>query len=206
MKKQAREREWFRRKCVQIAQPIHRLDMRLRLGLLQDTAAIDRQIAREAAEAHARKQKSEIPTVKTEAQTRADELTSKEQGAEKMRSPTNHAKPRIRPLSETKAVEFGANFVGETITLTVALTLLLLGEAWSRRKATSRRLDNEEDMADLKQAVKSLNEDSIKREVRLAEFERELLQLKENDDREKQEAFQKGRNHASPQAVSITSA
>ena len=156
--------------------------MRLRLGLLQDSAAIDRQIAREAAEAQAKKIKSETPTVKTEAQTRADELITKEKGSEKTKALTTHAKPRIRPLSETKAVEFGANFVGETLTLTVALSLLLLGEAWSRRKATTRRLDNEEEMADLKQAVKSLGEDSVKKDERLAEFERELVQLKEKKD------------------------
>ena len=42
--------------------------MRLRLGLLQDPEVIEKQIAREAAEAQARKHKLEAPTVRTEAE------------------------------------------------------------------------------------------------------------------------------------------
>ncbi|KAJ8613755.1 hypothetical protein MRB53_036897 [Persea americana] len=37
--------------CVTFAQNLHKIDMRLRLGLLQDPVAIDRAIAREEAEA-----------------------------------------------------------------------------------------------------------------------------------------------------------
>ena len=48
IKRQARENPPFRRVCVSFAQSLHRLDIRLRLGLLQDTAAIDAQIARDA--------------------------------------------------------------------------------------------------------------------------------------------------------------
>jgi myosin-1 len=55
-----------------MAQTLHRIDMRLRLGLLRDTAAIEQQAAKEAAEAEARKFKPKIPTVKTEADTKAE--------------------------------------------------------------------------------------------------------------------------------------
>lgn len=117
--------------------------MRLRLGLLQDQAAIDRQIAREAAEAQAKKAKAEIPTVKTEAQTKADEaaaLREKEKGAEKAKS-TSTPKVRIRPLTEAKAIDSGATFISETFLFGVALSTIVF-ESWrQRRKEATRRGD-----------------------------------------------------------------
>ena len=53
--------------------------MRLRLGLLQDTEAIDKQIAREAEEAQARKHRLEAPTVRTEAEQKAYEKETAEE-------------------------------------------------------------------------------------------------------------------------------
>jgi len=47
--------------------------MRLKLGLLQDPAAIDRQIARELKEVEKARQKAAIPTVQTEAEVKAEE-------------------------------------------------------------------------------------------------------------------------------------
>jgi plasmid stabilization system protein ParE len=73
--------------------------MRLRLGLLRDTAAIEKQVAKEA-EAKAKKQKLEAPTVKTEAQTKADKAAAaKEIGKSANDSrPAPVPKARIRPL------------------------------------------------------------------------------------------------------------
>ena len=48
-----------------MAQGLHRLDMRLRLGVIRDSAASEK---RAAAEAAARKHKPTSPTVKTEAE------------------------------------------------------------------------------------------------------------------------------------------
>jgi hypothetical protein len=93
--------------------------MRFRLGLLQDTAAIEKQIAKEAAEA--KKHKSDPPTVKTEAQTKADEA-KEAKGKEK--EPVEKAstrKPKIRPLSEAKAIDLGANFVSESFLFVVCV-------------------------------------------------------------------------------------
>ncbi|MCJ1242854.1 hypothetical protein MMC30_000049 [Trapelia coarctata] len=153
IKAQAREHPQFRGVCVSIAQSIHRLDMRLRLGLLQDQAAIDRQIAREAAEAQAKKAKAEIPTVKTEAQTKADEaaaLKEKEKGGEKAKS-TSAPKVRIRPLSEAKAIDSGATFISETFLFGVALSTIMF-EAWRRRREeVSRRSDVSEKLQELEE-------------------------------------------------------
>ena len=108
IKAQARDHERFRRVCVSFAQGIHRWDMRFRLGLLQDSAALDRQAAREAAEAQAKKHKSEAPTVKTEAQTKADDAAESRSKESLDKAKEQKKKPKIRPLSEAKAIDVGA--------------------------------------------------------------------------------------------------
>ena len=127
--------------------------MRLRLGLLQDQAAIDRQIAREAKEAQLKKHKIEVPTVKTEAQTKADEATptkEKEKATDKAQ-PTLQAKPKIRPLSEAKAIDSGATFISEGFLFGVTLSTILF-ETWrSRRKENNRREDVAEKLRNLEQ-------------------------------------------------------
>lgn len=171
IKAQAQEHEKFRRLCISFAQSIHRIDMRLRLGLLQDAKSIERQIAREAAEAQAKKHKLEVPTVKTEAQTKADEAAAtkaKEKGTEKPSKAAVLPKPKIRPLSESKAIDSGATFVSESFLFMVGLSLILFENWRARRKETSRR----EDVAD------RLNELEESRKVdrkAIVELEKEIL-------------------------------
>lgn len=141
--------------------------MRMRLGILQDTAAIDKAHAKAAAEAGAKKHKPEIPTVKTEAQMKADEKAVAKESVE----PKPAAKPRIRPLSEAKAVETGSNFISETFLFGVAASLIFF-ESWrSRRKETSRREDVADRLAELEEAEKAARR-------ALVELEREVLQLR----------------------------
>ncbi|KAL8919186.1 MAG: hypothetical protein Q9208_006946 [Pyrenodesmia sp. 3 TL-2023] len=145
--------------------------MRLRLGLLQDHASIDKQIAREAAEAQARRQKQELPTVKTEAQAKADEASTtadKGKGSEKVKAPS---KPRIRPLSEAKAIDAGANFVSESFLLSVGIGLVVFERWWSNRKEISRREDVAERIAELEESEKSARR-------ALVELEKEILRLR----------------------------
>ncbi|KAI4151253.1 MAG: hypothetical protein LQ340_003602, partial [Diploschistes diacapsis] len=149
IKAQARDNDNFRRTCIRFAQSIHRVDMRLRLGLLQDAAAIERQAAREAKEAAARKAKAETPTVKTEAQQRADDAAAakdKEKEVDGKAKKAHHQQPRIRPLSEAKAIETGANFISETFIFGVALGMLVLERWYSRTKENNRRSDVAERM------------------------------------------------------------
>ncbi|KAL6715831.1 class II myosin [Lecanora helva] len=160
IKAQAREHERFRKVCVNVAQGIHRWDMRFRLGLLQDTAAIDKQIAKEAAEA------KRPPTVKTEAQTKADEARDKE--SEK---PKEKKKPKIRPLSEAKAIDLGANFVSETFLLAVGIALILFENARKGRQEATRR----EDVADQIEELQKMNR--IQRKS-LVELDKELMVLR----------------------------
>ncbi|KAL8826555.1 MAG: hypothetical protein Q9191_003724 [Dirinaria sp. TL-2023a] len=167
IKAQAREHERFKRICVRFAQSIHRVDMRLRLGLLQDPAVIEKQIAREAAEAQARKHKLDAPTVRTEAEMKAFEAET----AEEKKKAREKTKPRIRPLSEAKAIDTGANFVSESFLFLVSLGLI--GFEWSRRekKENTRREDVAERIGELEETEKSSRR-------ALVELEREILRLR----------------------------
>ncbi|KAB8070142.1 optic atrophy 3 protein-domain-containing protein [Aspergillus leporis] len=168
IKAQAREHERFRKVCVSMAQALHRFDMRLRLGAVRDNAASQR---RAAAEAALRKHKPTSPTVKTEADSKAEEdaIAKAKAAAEEAAKPA--PKPHIRPLSESKAIESGATFISETFLFIVAGGLIVF-ESWrSRRKETTRREDVETRLAELEKSEKAA------REALLA-VEKELLAQK----------------------------
>ena len=144
--------------------------MRLRLGLLRDTAALEKQSVREAAEAAAKRHKHSIPTVKTEAQSIAEEKAAKEK-AKSSEVPKSAPKPRIRPLSEAKAIESGATFISEAFLFGVAGSLIIF-EAWrSRRKENTRREDVADRLSDLEESERAARR-------ALVELEREVLALR----------------------------
>ncbi|KAL4744141.1 optic atrophy 3 protein-domain-containing protein [Aspergillus similis] len=150
IKAQAREHERFRRLCISMAQGLHRLDMRLRLGTIRDNAAATR---RAAAEAEVRKHKPTSPTVKTEAETRAEEEAIARAKAAASEAEKPAPKPHIRPLSESKAIESGATFISETFLFLVAGSLILF-ESWrSRRKENTRRDDVAARLSELEETV-----------------------------------------------------
>ena len=150
--------------------------MRLRLGLLQDTAAIERQAAKEAAEAQARKQRLDAPTVKTEAQTKLDEGAVAREKKDPTLKTKTATKPRIRPLSEAKAIDTGANFISETFLFLVGGSLIVFESFRSRRKESNRR----EDVAG---RIGELEESERNARRALVALEKELLQLKREDAR-----------------------
>jgi myosin-1 len=146
--------------------------MRWRIGLLQDAAAIERQVAKEAAADAAKKHKhTSVPTVKTEAQTKADEEAATKAAKEVNEPPKPRPKPKIRPLSEAKAIETGANFISETFLFGVAASLILF-ESWRQgRKSNQRRNDVAERLAELEESEKAAR-------LALVELEREVLRLR----------------------------
>lgn len=167
--------------------------MRLRLGLLQDAAAIEKQAAREAAEAKAAKHKQSIPTVKTEAQVKADEKAA-EKAAKEGTEPAKKPPVRIRPLSEAKAVESGATFISETFLFGVAASLIFF-ESWrSRRKETSRR----EDVAD---RLEELEESEKAARRALVELEREVLRLRAHEARSSKGADKQPQRRILPREI-----
>ena len=146
--------------------------MRWRIGLLQDAAAIERQVAREAAADAAKKHKhANVPTVKTEAQTKVEEQAAAKAAKEGNEPPKPRSQPKIRPLSEAKAIETGANFISETFLFGVAAGLILI-ESWRQgRKSNQRRNDVAERLSDLEESEKAAR-------LALVELERELLHLR----------------------------
>ncbi|PSN63453.1 hypothetical protein BS50DRAFT_500651 [Corynespora cassiicola Philippines] len=159
IKRNAHEHEQFRKLCVRFAQNLHRIDMRMRLGLLQDQAAIDRQIAKEVAAAEAARKRAQAPTVKTEAETLAEEALSKEEREairKKKEAELAARKPRIRPLSEAKAIETGANFAAESFIFVVGISVIVFEQWRQRRKAKNQRNDIREDVDELQAELEAV--------------------------------------------------
>lgn len=146
--------------------------MRFRIGLLQDAAAIERQVAKEAAADAAKKHKhANMPTVKTEAQAKAEEEAAARAAKEGSEPPKARPKPKIRPLTEAKAIETGANFISETFLFGVAAGLILF-ESWRQgRKSKERRNDVAERLNELEDSEKAAR-------LALVELEREVLRLR----------------------------
>ncbi|KAF1830332.1 hypothetical protein BDW02DRAFT_104444 [Decorospora gaudefroyi] len=156
IKRNAHEHERFRKVCVKFAQGLHRIDMRMRLGLLQDPAVIDRQIKKEVASAEAARKKAATPTVMTEEEMKADEaLTEKEREAIKKKA-EERTRPRIRPLSEQKAIEMGANFAAETFIFAVGIGVILFEQWRQRRKARNARDDIREDLEEVQAELRTV--------------------------------------------------
>ncbi|KAF1912572.1 optic atrophy 3 protein-domain-containing protein, partial [Ampelomyces quisqualis] len=156
IKRNAHEHQRFRKICVKFAQGLHRIDMRMRLGLLQDPAVIDRQIKKELQAAEAARQKATMPTVKTEAEMKAEEeMTEKEKEAIRKKA-EERTKPRIRPLSEQKAIEMGANFAAETFIFAVGIGVIVFEQWRQRRKARNARDDIREDLEEMQAELKAV--------------------------------------------------
>ena len=138
--------------------------------MLQDAATLERQAARDAAKREADRRKAETPTVMTEAQAKAEDAqASKEKTTEEKEK--HPPKPRIKPLSETKAIESGANFISETFLFGVAAGLIIF-ESWrSGRKERNRRDKVAESLSDLEEENKAARQ-------ALIQLEREVLTLR----------------------------
>ncbi|KAK0258995.1 hypothetical protein B0A54_01679 [Friedmanniomyces endolithicus] len=158
IKRQAKEHVGFRRFAVAQAQRVHQVDMRMRLGILHDAEAQQRMHEREQKAAEERKRKAEAPTVRSAAeQTKHEEDQARaELEGEPKKKPEEKKEPtklKIRPLSESKAIELGANFFSEAFIFAVAAGLLVWDNWRSRRKESARRDDVAEKLAELEAEV-----------------------------------------------------
>lgn len=145
--------------------------MRLKLGLLRDTAAIEERAAKEASAAAARRHRSKVPTAKTEAEIQVEKEATEDAKKKAIEEVKSKPLPRIRPLSESKAIDSGANFISETFLFLVAGGLIVF-ESWrSRRKETTRRSDVQDRLGELEESEKAARR-------ALGILEKELLELK----------------------------
>jgi len=152
--------------------------MRLRLGLLHDPEAQQRMHDREQRAAEEKKKKAEAPTVRSEEEQRKyDEQQAREakergeKGSEKdakkeKEKEKDKAKYKIRPLSDARAIELGANFFSESFIFLVAVGLLLLERYVSNKTSSQRRDEIKERLDALEVQVETLQ-----REHHLPELE-----------------------------------
>ncbi|KAK5120359.1 hypothetical protein LTR85_006298 [Meristemomyces frigidus] len=181
IKRQAKEHDGFRRFAVTQAQRVHRVDMRMRLGILHDADAQQRMHEREqrAAEEKKRKQES-TPTVRTaEEQQKYDEEQAKDgEKPEEEKKQEKRPKVKIRPLSEAKAIELGANFFSEAFIFAVAAGLLVWDSMRNRAKESARRDDVAERLNELEEEVARLR---IKVEPELAVLSEKVRRVPERE-------------------------
>ena len=156
IKRQAKEHEGFRKFAVNQAQRVHRIDMRMRLGILHDPEAQQRMHEREQRAAEEKKRKAEQPTVRSELEQKkyeeqkAKEAADEAAGVSKKEEPKS-VKAKIRPLSEARAIELGANFFSEAFIFGVAVSLIVF-EQWRR---SAKESDRRDDVADQLEELKA---------------------------------------------------
>jgi hypothetical protein len=147
--------------------------MRLRLGLLRDTTANLEKAEKEAAakrshEVLKRLKEGEgamAEAAKDGAAAAVKDGAIKADGAAKEAAKeVKVAAPRIRPLSESKAIDAGANFISEFFLFSVAGALIVAESVRSKKKETARR-DTVAERLDL------LEQRNRQDEERLAEIE-----------------------------------
>jgi optic atrophy 3 protein len=156
--------------------------MRLRLGLLRDSPQPGH-AARDPVEVvQAKKQKLETAEKAKEAASEVKSSSKPKDGVadaarldettEKAREkPKVAPKPRIRPLTEAKAIDTGATFISEAFLFLVGGGLIVL-ESWrSRRKENTRREDIADRLAELEESEKVAIQ-------ALVALEKEVLRLK----------------------------
>lgn len=136
-----------------------------------------------AAEKKARELK-EAPTVKTEAQVKAEEA-AKAKVKDPSKETPKPTKRKFRPLPEEKAVDLFADFAAEAFILGVA-SALLLWEFYRQKPDTKaadiaelkeREEEQEKRIKELEEEVVSVNKQS---EERLVILEQALEKLREN--------------------------
>lgn len=154
-----------------LAQRLHQIDMRLRLGLLHDTSAnIEKAEKAEALRRHnetVRKMKESEAIYPAETgQVRSDVPAPRAKPADgAAKEVTKVAAPRIRPLSEGKAIDAGANFISEFFLFSVAGTLIFVEALRSKRRDATRR-DAVQERLDLLEARKRQDQERLEEHER----------------------------------------
>lgn len=130
--------------------------MRMRLGLLHDADAQQRMHEREQKAAEEKKRKADSPTVRTEEEQRKHDEQKAKDEKDGTKKKEEKPKVKIRPLSDARAIELGANFFSEAFIFMVAVGLLLTENYRSSRKANTRRDEVQERLEVLEEAVERL--------------------------------------------------
>ena len=84
---------------------------------------------------------------------------------------SNEDKAEIKPLDSTKAIETGANFIGESIVFVIASILLIADQLSSRAKENTRRMAIEDRFQELEKENQLLKSQISSQQSRLSDFE-----------------------------------
>jgi hypothetical protein len=115
---------------------------------------------REQRAADEKRKKDEAPTVRTaEEQKKYDERKAQEEKDGKRKEEKSTSKVKIRPLSDARAIELGANFFSEAFIFMVAVGLILLENWRSSRKSSQRRDEISERIEALEAQVERLQQE-----------------------------------------------
>ncbi|KAI9828902.1 MAG: hypothetical protein M1826_005825 [Phylliscum demangeonii] len=172
IKAQAREHPSFRRICISFAQSVHRIDMRLRLGLLRDATTVDRPKAKDPAATA----ESLTKRLSHGGSGSSSESALTKPSSTSFSTSSSSGKPRIRPLTEAKAIDTGATFISEAFLFFVGGSLILF-EAWrSRRKENTRREDVADRLAELAESERNARRG-------LVALEREVIRLRAEENK-----------------------
>lgn len=121
---------------------------------------------REQRAAEEKKRKADAPTVRSEEEQKKyddQQARAKSTGGEKAESEVKKEKEKqrikIRPLSDARAIELGANFFSEAFIFFVAVTLILAENYRSSRKSSQRRDEVSERLDALESQVTRLEQE-----------------------------------------------
>lgn len=154
--------------------------MRMRLGLLRESNPPDKPSTKEAEPEDRTGSRQEISKTGKERQS-TERSDSKDRTTSQKTKDTKDSRSksvRIRPLSEAKAIDTGANFISETFLFLVGGGLILF-ESWrSRRKENIRR----EDVAERLEKLEALDHArDVAHEKEITALQREIERLKANN-------------------------
>ena len=133
--------------------------MRMRLGILHDPEAQQRLFDREHKAIEEKKRKAEVPTVRTEDEQRKHEQAGTRDGHAGEHKSEERKTIKIRPLSDARAIDLGANFFSEAFIFSVGVAIILLENYRRGSKENARRDEVAERLDTLEEQVTLLREE-----------------------------------------------
>ncbi|KAI3632837.1 hypothetical protein MIR68_008912 [Amoeboaphelidium protococcarum] len=136
VKKQAAQREGFRRVIIKFAQGYHRLDVRLKRRQAGINISGDQQQVKAMQNQSYNSEQQRIAE-----QYQADIKGQSRNQQQQQQQGSSETKNRIRPLEEGRAIELAANLIGETFIFSVAVMVVIL-ETYRKKVDDDKKQQN----------------------------------------------------------------
>ncbi|KAI3649626.1 hypothetical protein MP228_005258 [Amoeboaphelidium protococcarum] len=135
VKKQAAQREGFRKVIIKFAQGYHRLDVRLKRRQAGINISGDQQQVKAMQNQSFNSEQQRIAE-----QFQAD-IKGQSRNQQQQQQTSSETKNRIRPLEEGRAIELAANLIGETFIFSVAVMVVIL-ETYRKKVDDDKKQQN----------------------------------------------------------------